>query len=274
MTAPRSAEIHCDRVTKTFRSGARTLDAVSSLSLDIKPGTFLSLVGPSGCGKSTLLLMIAGLTGCSSGSISVGDEVVRAPRRDAGIVFQRDSLLEWRTVLDNVLLIPDLRGLRTSEYVGRARELLEQVGLLQYQHLYPSQLSGGMRQRVSIVRALVLEQPILLMDEPFAALDALTREQMILDLQALWWRTRPTVVFVTHDIGEAVFLSDQVAVMTPHPGRIQSVEDIGLARPRRLGIRQSAEFVAHERKIYEMFTRFGIIREPDYAPLAPAGAVR
>jgi NitT/TauT family transport system ATP-binding protein len=270
VTADRASSvgIRCEGVTKTYGSGSGAIEALSSVDLDIAPGTFLSLLGPSGCGKSTLLQMIAGLTGCTSGSISVSKDPVRAPRRDAGIVFQRDSLLSWRTVLDNVLLIPDLRGLRKADYVARARELLDQVGLLKYQHAFPSQLSGGMRQRVSIIRALVLEQPLLLMDEPFGALDALTREQMILDLQALWWQRRPTVVFVTHDIGEAVFLSDVVAVMSPHPGRIQSIINIDLPRPRRLDARESTQYATYHRQIYDLFMTFGVIREPQYAMVA------
>jgi NitT/TauT family transport system ATP-binding protein len=264
--------IHCREVTKTYGTGASAIEAISSFDLDIPPGTFLSLLGPSGCGKSTLLQMVAGLVPCSTGFIVIDREEVLGPRRDAGIVFQRDALLGWRTVLNNVLLQPDLRGMKKSDYVDRARELLDQVGLLKYQHVYPSQLSGGMRQRVSIVRALVLEQPLLLLDEPFGALDALTREQVILDLQALWWRTRPTVVFVTHDIAEAVFLSDVIAVMSPHPGRIQCVETIDLPRPRRLEMRESPEFVAYQRKLYDMFMSFGVIKEPAYGPAVGQGA--
>src|SRR5262245_54396279 len=193
----------------------------------MRPGEFVSVVGPSGCGKSTLLLMVAGLIRITSGTITIGDIQVTKPYTDLGIVFQEPVLLDWRKVLGNVLIQAEIRkGMDKKRLRARAQELLDLVGLNGFEDRYPFELSGGMRQRVSICRALLHDPPLLLMDEPFGALDALTRDQLNLDLQSIWLGSEKTVMFVTHSISEAVFLSDRVAVFSPRPGRVVEMLDI------------------------------------------------
>jgi NitT/TauT family transport system ATP-binding protein len=252
--------IAVQQVSKTFatRDGSATL-AVDNVDLNIGTGEFVSLLGPSGCGKSTLLNMIAGLIQPSSGQIRIGGKAVTEPYTDIGIVFQADLLLDWRTVLGNVLVQYEMRGLDAKPHVERARALIASVGLGDFESKYPWELSGGMRQRVSICRALIHDPQLLLMDEPFGALDALTREQLQVDLQRLWQNTRKTVVFVTHSIGEAVFLSDRVVVMTPRPGKIEQVLKIDLPRPRGLQVRDSELFGVNVRHINHLFQDMGVI---------------
>ena len=254
--------IRADQVCKTFatRDGSPTL-AVDHVDLHIDGAEFISLLGPSGCGKSTLLSLVAGLIQPSAGSVEVGGTQVKAPYTNVGIVFQSDLLLDWRTVLGNVLVQFEMRGQDCAPHVGRARALIEQVGLGAFEKKYPWELSGGMRQRVSICRALVHEPPLLLMDEPFGALDALTREQLQVDLQTLWQSAKKTVVFITHSISEAVFLSDRVVVMTPRPGRIREILDIDLPRPRGLDLRDSQEFGRYTQRINRMFRELGVISD-------------
>lgn len=228
-----------DGVGKTYDSG---VEAIRDARFRVVPGEFLSLLGPSGCGKSTLLMMIAGLLAPSRGSIRVADAAVRGPRRDVGVVFQSPVLLPWRTVLDNVLLPVEMLRLRRADYAGRARELLAMAGVEDFAGRLPHELSGGMKQRVAICRALVHDPALLLMDEPFSALDALTRDQMGLELLRLWDVHKKTVVFVTHSIREAVFLSDRVLVMTPRPATIAVETDVKLPRPRTIDLQESDEF--------------------------------
>lgn len=228
-----------DGVGKTYDSG---VEAIRDARFRVVPGEFLSLLGPSGCGKSTLLMMIAGLLAPSRGSIRVADAEVRGPRRDVGVVFQSPVLLPWRTVLDNVLLPVEMLRLRRADYAGRARELLAMAGVEDFAGRLPHELSGGMKQRVAICRALVHDPALLLMDEPFSALDALTRDQMGLELLRLWDVHKKTVVFVTHSIREAVFLSDRVLVMTPRPATIAVETDVKLPRPRTIDLQESDEF--------------------------------
>src|SRR5258708_22570936 len=209
------------------KSGTRALEAID---LTVNEGEFLAIVGPSGCGKSTLLRMVAGLHPATSGAVKVAGHTVASPQTGLGIVFQSPVLLDWRTALDNVLIQVELRGLDPRAYRERAINLLRNVGLGEFTHAYPAELSGGMRQRVAIVRALIHDAPLLLMDEPFGALDALTREQMRLDLEALWLASKKTVVFITHSIDEAVLLADRVVVMSPRPGRVELKLDIALPR--------------------------------------------
>ena len=223
------------------------------------PGEFISLVGPSGCGKSTLLLALAGLTPYTSGRIAIDGKLVERPYTDIGIVFQEPFLLEWRTVLRNVMLQAEMRGLDQSLYADRAQALLDRVGLAQFKDRLPHELSGGMRQRASICRALLHDPPLLLMDEPFGALDALTRDDLNLELQDIWARSPKTVFFVTHSIGEAVLLSDRVAIMSPRPGRIAEIMSIDLQRPRGLDMRETAEFGVYARRIREVFTSLGVL---------------
>jgi NitT/TauT family transport system ATP-binding protein len=219
-------------VSKVYLSRRTPVTAVKDVSLEIRRGEFISIVGPSGCGKSTLLSMLAGLTLPSTGEVAVHGTPVTGPYPGVGIVFQRDLLLEWLTIKQNVLFQIDMRGGRVRDYEAKAMELLRQVGLEGFESRYPSELSGGMRQRVSICRALVHSPDVLLLDEPFGALDSLTREQMNLDLQDLWLATRPTVVLITHDINEALLLSDRVLVMSARPGSVVEEVVIDVARPR------------------------------------------
>ncbi|HEV8586124.1 MAG TPA: ABC transporter ATP-binding protein [Methylomirabilota bacterium] len=237
---PDSVEI--ERACKTYASG---LEALRDVTFRVAPGEFVSLLGPSGCGKSTLLMMIAGLVPVSSGGIRIDATVVTTPRADVGMVFQSAVLLPWRTVLDNVLLPVELLRLRRRDHEGRARDLLAMAGVEDFAARLPHELSGGMKQRVAICRALIMQPRLLLMDEPFSALDALTRERMSLELLGLWERLRPTVVFVTHAIREAVFLSDRVLVMSARPGTIGFEVDVKLPRPRQLSIQESEAFNRH-----------------------------
>jgi NitT/TauT family transport system ATP-binding protein len=252
--------ISVDRVEKTFdRRG--TVTALAGVSVDIAPGEFFSILGPSGCGKSTLLRCIAGLDAPTRGEVKVGGRPVDAPPESMGIVFQRDALLEWRTVLDNLMLPIDFRRKRRTDARPRAMELLDQFGLKGFEQRYPAELSGGMRQRTAICRALIDEPALLLMDEPFGALDALTRDQLNVDLQEMWSADRKTVVFVTHSIAEAVFLSDRVAVFTPRPGRIAEIINVDLPRPRRLSVRGDTRFTDRVARIREMFEGMGLLKE-------------
>jgi NitT/TauT family transport system ATP-binding protein len=254
------AFIQVEGVSRTFaaRDGAPTL-AVDQVDLDIGTAEFVSLLGPSGCGKSTLVSLIAGLIQPSGGLVRIEGRPVTEPFTNIGIVFQNDLLLDWRTALGNVLVQFEMRGQDAKPHAERARELLASVGLGAFETKYPWELSGGMRQRVSICRALIHDPPLLLMDEPFGALDALTREQLQLDLQRIWQNSRKTVVFVTHSIAEAVFLSDRVVVMTPRPGKIREVLRIDLPRPRGLEARDSDVFAANVRHIQHLFQEMGVI---------------
>jgi NitT/TauT family transport system ATP-binding protein len=214
---------------------AAAMHALDDITLDIARGEFVAVVGPSGCGKTTLLKLLAGLMTGYQGSLMLDGQPITRPRLDVGVVFQEPTLLPWRTVLANVLLPIELAGLDLAAGTERAMALMATVGLAGFEHKYPRELSGGMRQRAGICRALVRDPQLLLMDEPFGALDAMTREFLNVELQRIWLGSGKTVVFVTHSIPEAVFLADRVVVMSPRPGRIAEVVDIDLPRPRRLG---------------------------------------
>ena len=250
-------------VAKTYRRGhgatARETEALAAVDLAIRDGEFLAIVGPSGCGKSTLLRLVAGLHLPSAGEVRVGGRLVDRPQTDVGVVFQSPVLLDWRNVLDNVLVQVELRGLKPRAYRERALRLLAQVGLAEFVDRFPRELSGGMRQRVAIARALIHDAPLLLFDEPFGALDALTREQMRLDLEALWLSARKTVVFITHSIDEAVLLADRVVVMSPRPGRIEQVIEIRMPRPRGLEARRHPAFVDAAERITQIFLARGVL---------------
>ena len=261
MISTSPALLRVEGLSKVYATSDGPVRALDQVSIDAQRGQFLSILGPSGCGKSTLLMIAAGLVSPSSGAVLVNGERVLRPRTDIGIVFQSPVLLDWRTALQNVLLQAEARNLDGPASEATARELLAQVGLAGFENKFPHELSGGMRQRVSICRALVHKPHQLLMDEPFGALDALTRDQIALDLQRLWSDRRMTVLFVTHSIAEAVFLSDRVVVMTPRPGRIDSVIDIGLPRPRTLAVRDTPEFAAYNRQIRDLFLASGVLRE-------------
>jgi NitT/TauT family transport system ATP-binding protein len=248
-------------LTKVYATADGPVRALDQVSLSQRPGEFLSILGPSGCGKSTLLMLAAGLLPASNGVVTVRGKRVDAPRTDIGIVFQSPVLLEWRTTLGNIMLQAEARRLERKSAERRARELLAAVGLTGFEGKYPDELSGGMRQRVSICRALIHNPPQLLMDEPFGALDALTRDQLVLDLQRLWNDTRMTVLFITHSVAEAIFLSDRIVVMTPRPGRIDRVIDINLPRPRTLAMGETPEFNSYNRQILDLLLASGVLRE-------------
>ena len=227
-------------VSKSFGS----THALEDISFEVPHNSFVSIVGPSGCGKSTLLRMVAGLTAPSQGSIIVRGEPVRAPVRGIGMVFQSPALLPWRSTLGNILFVAEMGGRKSAHHRRRAEELMALAGLAGFEQSYPHELSGGMQQRTSICRAMLLKPPLILMDEPFGALDIITRERMGFALQTLWSESRSTVLFVTHSISEAVLLSDTVVVMTPRPGRIRDMVAIDLPRPRESAILRDANFLA------------------------------
>ncbi|HEY0567350.1 MAG TPA: ABC transporter ATP-binding protein [Xanthobacteraceae bacterium] len=260
--SPNDACLQIQDLTKIYATHDGAVRALDRVSLSAARGEFLSILGPSGCGKSTLLMIAAGLVTPSSGSVTVDGKPVTRPRTDIGIVFQSPVLLEWRTALGNVKLQTEARKIDGATADRRARELFSAVGLGGFEEKYPNELSGGMRQRVSICRALIHHPEYLLMDEPFGALDSLTRDQLVVDIQALWNRLRMSVLFITHNVTEAVFLSDRVIVMTPRPGRIERIIDIDLPRPRTLAMRESPEFVQYSREIMQLFLARGVLREP------------
>ena len=252
--------IRIRQVSKTFgEDGDRPFQALKEINMDIQPGEFISVVGPSGCGKSTLMLMVAGLLSRSEGDIVVGGSSVTKPITDVGIAFQDHLLLDFRSAMDNVMLQADIRGLDKKKIAARATELFEQLRLTHAMHKYPRQLSGGMRQRVSLVRTLVHDPSVILMDEPFGALDALTRLQVRMDLEALWLRRRPTVLFITHSVEEAVGLSDRIFVMSPTPGEVVDEIKVELPRPRPIVLGDAPEFAAYVDRIYGHFERMGVL---------------
>lgn len=245
--------IHLDGVTKVYRSRGAEHLAISDASFDVMPGELVSLVGPSGCGKSTLLKILAGLHPHDKGMVRIGSAShAFDPARDIGMVFQAPLLLKWRRVLENVLLPAELLGLPMAAARERARGLLELVGLQGCEAKYPYELSGGMQQRAAIARALVHDPKLVLMDEPFGALDALTREKMNLELLRIWKQSGKTILFVTHGISEAVFLGSRVIVLTAGPARIADNFEIDLPHPRTLDIKTHEQFGVYTRRIYKL----------------------
>lgn len=248
-------EIKIDNVSKRFKSGGSDVTALKNVSLEIQKGEFVSLLGPSGCGKTTLLRMIADLLEPTEGSITIEGATPYQSRinRKYGMVFQSPVLYEWRTISRNIELPLEIMKVKKEEREARAKKMLELVGLTEFADSYPSELSGGMQQRVGIARALAIRPEILLMDEPFSALDEFTREKLHADLLRIWRKTNKTIVFVTHNISEAVYLSDRVCVLSPHPGRLSAVVDITLPRPRTEEMRHSAETAALIAKVRNSF---------------------
>ncbi|MBI3457598.1 MAG: ABC transporter ATP-binding protein [Candidatus Rokubacteria bacterium] len=242
--------IRLQDVTKTYRTRRGELvGALADVSVEVRENEFVSFVGPSGCGKSTLLKLVAGLVPATRGVVSIRDHVVREPFPDVGFVFQSAVLLPWRTVFQNVMFSIEMLGLGRAAYRDRAQALLDLAGLRGFETKYPRELSGGMQQRVAICRALVHDPSLLLMDEPFGALDAMTREEMSLELLRIWDERRKTILFVTHSIPEAILLSDRVVVMTPRPGRIARVLEIELPRPRRVEMEFDARFKEYSEEV-------------------------
>lgn len=260
------AEIIVKSASRTFRRGRLETRALDGVDLTIGAGEFVAIVGPSGCGKSTLMRLISGLLPPTSGEIAIGGQKVDGAYTNLGIVFQKPILLEWRSVLKNVLLQTEMRGRRDPDLAERAAELLAAVGLEGFEERYPHELSGGMQQRVAIVRALIHNPPVLLMDEPFGALDALTREQMRIDLEELWLASRKTVLFITHSIDEAVLLADRVVVMSPRPGKVERVVELDMPRPRGLEGRKDPDFIAAVESITQIFLDRGILHSGRRGP--------
>jgi NitT/TauT family transport system ATP-binding protein len=252
------AYIELKGLGKVYDTEGGPVEACAEVDLEIRESEFVAIVGPSGCGKTTIMKMVAGLVPYTSGSITVGGRRVDRPQTDVGIVFQEAILLEWRNVLENVMLQVDIRRLDRAKYEPIARHLLKQTGLTGFEERKPYELSGGMRQRVSICRALVHDPHLLLMDEPFGALDALTREQISMDIQRVWMEKRKTALFITHSIPEAVLLSDRVVVMSPRPGRIVEILDIDLPRPRRLD-KLPPKFNDYAGRIRDIFKAKGVL---------------
>lgn len=256
--APVEHAIRCRQVGKSYETieGAEVV-ALESVDMVVGEGEFVSVVGPSGCGKSTLLKILGGLIDATEGEALLFGTPITRPRTDVGMVFQAPTLLEWRTVLSNVMLPVDVLGLNRTEGRRRARELLAMCGLEGFENKYPGELSGGMQQRVAISRSLVHDPALLLMDEPFGALDALTRESMNLELQRIWQKSGKTVILITHSIAEAVFLSDTVAVMSARPGRLLEVIPIDLPRPRSLDMMGTEAFGAIVNRIRDLLNSNG-----------------
>jgi len=251
--------IRLDGVGKTYRTRrGDVVRAVEDVTLHVAENEFVTLVGPSGCGKSTLLRLVAGLTPATRGAIRVRDTAVREPFPDVGFVFQQPVLLPWRSVLDNVLFSVEMLGQPPRQYRRQAADLLELTGLGGFETKYPRELSGGMQQRVAICRALLPDPSLLLMDEPFGALDAMTREEMSLELLRVWEERRKTILFVTHSIPEAILLADRVVVMTARPGRIARVLTIDLPRPRTMELEFDPRFKAASDEVRSLiFARRG-----------------
>jgi NitT/TauT family transport system ATP-binding protein len=246
-------------LAKSYGTQSGAVRALEAIDFEIGEGEFVAIVGPSGCGKTTLLKILAGLIPATSGTALLRGTPILGPRRDIGMVFQAPVLFPWRTVLDNALLPADVQRLDRNRLRAVALDLLRLVGLEGFERRYPWELSGGMQQRVAIVRALIHDPAMLLMDEPFGALDAMTREQMNLELQRIWLERRKTVVFITHSIPEAVFLADRVLVMTPRPGRIAEAIAIDIARPRLLDVLSTPAFGGYALRVRAHFNALGAL---------------
>ncbi|HEU5462952.1 MAG TPA: ABC transporter ATP-binding protein [Candidatus Binatia bacterium] len=249
--------IAVEDVSRVFITGIRLVAALEKVSFSIETGNFVSIVGPSGCGKSTLLKIISGLLPASSGKISVNAKRVDQPLENVGMVFQSPVLLKWRSVLDNILLPVEFAKLDRASHTEKARALIQLVGLAGFEEMYPHELSGGMQQRVSLCRALVTDPQLLLMDEPFGALDAMTRDELDMELLRIWEERKKTVLFITHSIQEAVFLSDHVYVMSARPGRLLEKIAVDLPRPRTLEMMSAVKFGEYTLRIRALLANTG-----------------
>ncbi len=253
MAALLSEAITVRKLTKEYATRSGRVLALEGIDFGLSEGEFVAVVGPSGCGKSTLLKILSGILAASTGEALLRGTPIAGPRKDIGVVFQSPVLFPWRSVLDNVLLPVDVQRLGRESHRRAGLDLLRLVGLDGFEHRYPWELSGGMQQRVAITRALIHDPAMLLMDEPFGALDAMTREHMNLELQRIWLEKKKTVLFITHSIPEAVFLADRVLVMTPRPGRLMEDRRIQLPRPRSLDVMSTPAFGEHVREIRARF---------------------
>jgi NitT/TauT family transport system ATP-binding protein len=246
------ALLEVEDLSKAFQRGTMRVEAIQDVSLDVEKGEFVALVGPSGCGKSTFLHILGGFIPPSAGAMRVAGRDVRGPGPDRGMMFQELALFPWRTVLGNVGWALEVQGRRKEERTAIAERHLAMVGLLPFKHAYPGELSGGMKQRVALARVLAFDPDVLLMDEPFGALDAQTRELMQEELQRIWLETGKTVLFVTHDIEEAAYLADRVTVFTARPGRIKATVPVALPRPRRLEVKKTTAFVELRNQLWDL----------------------
>lgn len=251
--------IEIEHIGKTYRTRNGEVQAVKDLHFNVHDGEFVSLLGPSGCGKSTLLSIISGLVKQSKGRVRVKGKEVNEPRTDVGIIFQKPLLLEWRTIIDNILLQAEIRKLPLDQYRVKAKELLKLVGLEGFENKYPKELSGGMQQRVAICRALLHDPQILLMDEPFGALDALTRERTGSDIEHLWMKHKKTCFLITHDIEEAVMLSDRVIILSNRPCEVIKEIKIDFPRPRHWSLRETQKFGEYTHQIRDVFAEMGVL---------------
>lgn len=249
----------------SFGTGTDRVVALEDVTFEVRRGEFVTIVGASGSGKTTLLRTIDGLVPCMSGRIAIDGQAVRGPGKDRAFVFQSDCLLPWRTILDNVAFSLEVRGVRKADARATARRYLELTGLAGAERRFPAELSGGMRQRVDLARALAVDPEMLLMDEPFAALDAQTREVMQLELLELWQRSRKTVLFVTHQLEEAAYLGDRVIVLSAHPGHVRASVEVRFSRPRALELKHTAEFAAMVQRLWELI-RSDVLRERRVPP--------
>ena len=245
-------KLSIEHLSKSYRKGSTSVEALRDVSIDIAPGEFVSIVGASGCGKTTLLRMLDGLIAPSSGSILLDQRPIEGPGYGRAFVFQQDRLLPWRSVISNVMLGSEIKGFKSAADRERASRFIVLVGLGGFEKHFPHELSGGMRQRVNLARALTAEPEVLLLDEPFASLDAQTREIMQAELLHVWRETRKTAIFVTHQIDEAVYLSDRVIVLTVRPGRVKEIVAIDLPRPRELAVKRTPAFVEYTSHIWEL----------------------
>jgi NitT/TauT family transport system ATP-binding protein len=261
-----------DHLSLSYATRNGAFLALANVDLAVDDGAFVTIVGPSGCGKSTLLMLIAALLAPTSGSVRLDGRPVTAPGSDRALVFQDFALLPWRTVLANVELGLELKGVPAGERSAIARRHIAMVGLAAFEHSYPHQLSGGMRQRVGIARALAVEPQVLLMDEPFGALDAQIRQVMGSELLRIWERGRKTILFVTHDIDEAIYLADRIIVMSASPGRVIADIPVTLARPRPLEIRNDPAFTAYRQRIWDLLAGEVLASNTWEQPAAAAGA--
>jgi NitT/TauT family transport system ATP-binding protein len=249
-----------ENVGMCYRTFSGITEALIDINFEVEKGEFVTILGPSGCGKSTFLFIGTGLTKNTSGKATINNEIITKPAKDVGFVFQDHLLLEWRTVLSNIMIQGEFRNINKAECYEKAMALVKLVGLEGFENKYPFELSGGMQQRVSICRALIHDPELLMMDEPFGALDALTREQMRIDLEKIWMKRKNTILFVTHDINEAILLSDKIIVMTQRPGRIKEIIKVDIPRPRSIRVTESSEFIAHRKHITDLFMELGILK--------------
>lgn len=262
-TAVANDFVQFNNFEKSFDTPSGSVTALRDLNLNIQEGQFVAIVGPSGCGKSTLLLALAGLTQPTNGDVLLAGNKVTEPVTRSGIVFQGAELLNWRTAVENILLQVEIRKKPVNEYRDKAKALLADIGLQGFEDHYPDQLSGGMQQRVALCRALLHDPEILLMDEPLGALDAITRDQVQMDLQHIWMRSRKTVVFITHSIEEAVFLADRVVLLSPRPAQIAADVEIELPRPRQVADRGSEAMFGYVNHLRDEFAKLGVFENTE-----------